>query len=110
MTGVFIPMDFTCVTPLGPARCIGMFRTPHADGDVTEWLCDIDATREPWWFRNPDFRFGSSVTDQGGGPSPFSAPTEQLARQIERYRVNGWLPTSGPWVICARCPIRDGEP
>jgi len=80
------------------------------EGDVTEWLTDIDTTREAWWWRNPDFRFGATVSDRTVTPSPFGSPNEQLARQIERYRVNGWLPTSGAMVVCARCPIRDGEP
>lgn len=106
MTGIFTPMDFDCVTPLGPARCRGMW----TEGDITEWLCDIDATREPWWFRNPDFRFGASVSDRGGKPSPFGEPTPQLERQIARYRENGWLPPEGATVICGKCPIRDFAP
>jgi hypothetical protein len=85
--GDFFPMDFHCLTPLGPARCRGMWR----EGDVVEWLTDIDSTREPWWWRTPDFRFGSCVTDRGGEPSPFGEPNVDLVRQIERYRKNGWL-------------------
>lgn len=92
VTGAFVPMDFDCITPLGPARCRGMW----VAGDVTEWLCDIDATREPWWFANQDFRFGACVTDRGGAPSPFGEPNEELARQIERYRKNGWLSQPTP--------------
>jgi hypothetical protein len=87
MSGHFVEMDFDCMTPLGPARCKGMW----LENDVTEWLCDIDRTREPWWFRNPDFRFGSTTSGREGPPSPFDAPNEPLARQIERYRKNGWI-------------------
>jgi hypothetical protein len=90
MTGSFVHMDFDCITPLGPARCRGMW----VAGDVTEWLTDIDATREAWWFRNQDFRFASCVTDRGHEPSQFGEPNANLARQIERYRKNGWLPGS----------------
>lgn len=84
---LFVPMDFDCLTPLGPARCRGML----VYGDVTEWLTDIDMTREAWWWRNPDFRFGSSVSGREGGPSSFGPPNEKLSQQIERYRKNGWL-------------------
>jgi hypothetical protein len=88
MRGHFEPMDFDCITPLGPARCKGMW----IDGDVTEWLTDINATREPWWWRNPDFRFGATVTDGSCAPSPFRHPNVGLHKHIERYRDNGWLP------------------
>lgn len=84
---IFVPMDFDCMTPLGPARCKGML----VYEDVTEWLTDIDATREPWWWRNPDFRFGATVSDRSGPPSPFNEPNEGLQNQIDRYKRNGWL-------------------
>jgi hypothetical protein len=84
----FEPMDFDCLTPLGPARCKGVW----VEGDVTEWLTDINATREPWWWRNPDFRFGATVSDGSGSPSPFRHPNVCLQRQIKRYQDNGWLP------------------
>ena len=84
----FYPMDFDCITPLGPARCKGMY----IEGDVTEWLTDINTTREPWWWRNHDFRFGSMVTDGSKeSPSPFSTPNAKLKKQIDRYKKNGWL-------------------
>lgn len=81
-------MDFDCITPLGEARCRGMF----IDGDKTEWLTDIYTSREPWWWSNPNFRFGANVTDANGPPSPFCKPGRKLARQIERYKKSGWLP------------------
>lgn len=88
MAGCFTPMDFDCVTPLGPARCKGMW----IEGDVTEWLTDITATREPWWWRNEDFRFGATVTDGSRPPSPFRPANDRLLRHIKRYQENGWLP------------------
>lgn len=84
---LFEKMDFDCITPLGPARCRGML----VYEDVTEWLCDIKSTREPWWFRNPEFRFGSSVTDGNEEPSPFGEFSKKTVAQVERYRKNGWL-------------------
>lgn len=86
---MFYPMDFDCITPLGPARCKGMLVS--IDSDITEWLTDIDSTREAWWWRNPDFRFGSTVTDGSGVPSPFGKPNSDLQKQIDRYKQNGWL-------------------
>jgi hypothetical protein len=85
---LFTSLDqFDCLTPLGPARCIGFL----VDGDITEWLCDIHRTREPWWFRNEHFRFGQTVTNGGPEPSPFTRANGKLARQIKRYKDNGWL-------------------
>jgi hypothetical protein len=84
---LFEKMDFDCITPLGPARCKGML----VYEDVTEWLTDINTTREVWWWRNPDFRFSSMVTDGSREPSPFGKPNPKLQRQIDRYKKNGWL-------------------
>lgn len=87
MSGRFVHMDFDCLTPLGPARCKGMW----VEGDNTEWLTDIYATREPWWWRNPDFRFGSTITAGDGQPSSFRHPGKKLQKEIDRYLANGWL-------------------
>jgi hypothetical protein len=83
----FYNMDFDCITPLGPARCKGM----SIEGDITFWLTDINSTREPWWWLNEDFRFASTVSDRTREPSPFGKPSSKLAKQIQRYKENGWL-------------------
>lgn len=79
--------DFDCLTPLGDGVCKGFW----VEGDVTEWLVDIKKTGEPWWFRNEDFRFGATVTNRRDKVSPFNKPNQKLAKQIERYKKNGWL-------------------
>lgn len=87
MFGTFVHMDFDCITPLGPARCRGMW----VEGDATNWLTEIKATHEPWWWNNADFRFAPNVTDGGGPASPFGQPSHRLAPHIERYKKNSWL-------------------
>lgn len=79
--------EFDCITPLGPATCIGV----HAETEDIVWATFIKATGEPWFWRNPEFRRVPCITSGRTGLSPFPEPSEKLAREIERYKQNGWL-------------------
>lgn len=79
---------FPVITPLGPATCVGII----SDLDDVEWVTFIEATQEPWFWRNPYIRRRRNVTNCLMETSPFSNINPVLAKQIERYKANGWLP------------------
>lgn len=82
------PLDhFPVITPLGAATCIGVC----ANQDDVEWVTFINSTGEPWFWRNPYIRMRPNVTNGFGKNSPFEKLNEHVLKQIERYKVNGWL-------------------
>lgn len=82
------PLDrFDVLTPLGPAICIGIVD----DTDAVEWVTFIKSTGEPWFWKNPQIRIQFDVTSGYSLPSPFTDISDQLQRQIDRYKKNGWL-------------------
>ena len=83
---------FQCITPLGPAICIGVID----ETDDVEWVTFINATGEPWYWRNPEFRLAPCITAGRSSVSPFPPPSEKLAKEIKRYRDNDWL---GPFAV-----------
>ena len=79
---------FEVITPLGPAECRGV-----VDGtENVEWVTFIKATGEPWFWRNPEIRLAPCITAGRPAVSPFPPPSAKLAREIARYKANGWLP------------------
>lgn len=82
------PLDpFDVITPLGPAICVGLVD----DTDNVEWVTFIKSTGEPWFWRNPDIRLLGDATSGRPDVSPFDKPSAKVARQIARYKKNGWL-------------------
>lgn len=78
---------FDVLTPLGPAKCVGICD----EGNTVEWVTFIKATGEPWFWRNPHVRMSWDATSGLGGPSPFTNLSEKIERHIKRYKDNGWL-------------------
>lgn len=78
---------FDVVTPLGPAVCVGILD----DTDNVEWVTFIKATGEPWFWRNPDIRRATDITQGRHSVSPFRPPGAELLKHTERYKKAGWL-------------------
>lgn len=82
------PLDaFNCITPLGPAVCVGIID----GGSAVEWVTFIKSTGEPWLWRNPQFRVAPDITAGRSFVSPFKEPDTELAKHVQRYQDNGWL-------------------
>lgn len=76
------------LTPLGA----GLAYIYEGDGrSGVEWLVFIKRTGEPWFFRNMHVRLADDTTESIGPASPFTSLGWLLEKQVERYRINGWL-------------------
>ena len=63
-------------TPIGDAECL--IFDPGPDDGFSRFFCAVNATGEYWWFRQPEIRRNTSITDGRTRLTPFS--TEIMKR------------------------------